>query len=335
MKKIWVKADPWEKELVTAALECGADAVIVPEDRVDDVRALGVIKTVSVSGDLKWESDVVCCELHGAEDEETIVRLSREKIVVVRTSDWRVIPLENLAARTGNIFVEVENMDEAQVANGVLEKGVDGLVVVNRDPVVVREILGKMKGVSGRVDLCTFSIEEMRPVGMGDRVCVDTCTIMSGGEGILVGNSTQALFLVQAENVENPYAAVRPFRVNAGPVHAYVLLPEGRTRYLSEIRSGDPVLGVNWRGESRPLVVGRAKVERRPLVLVTAKGAAGDPPEARRTIILQNAETIRLVRPGGEAVSVAALKPGDEVLGHAESPGRHFGHKIQETILEK
>ena len=285
-------------------------------------------------GDLKWGRDVVCCELHCAEDEDEIVRLSREKIVLVRTSDWHVIPLENLVARTGNVFVEVENLDEAQVATGVLEKGVDGLVVVNRDPGVVREIISKMKGGPGRVDLCPFSIEAVRPVGMGDRVCVDTCTIMGGGEGILVGNSTQALFLIQAENIENPYAAVRPFRVNAGPVHAYVLLPEGRTRYLSEIRSGDPVLGVNWRGESRPLVVGRAKVERRPLVLVTAKGAAGDPPEAWRTIILQNAETIRLVRPGGEAVSVAALKPGDEVLGHTESPGRHFGHKIQETIIE-
>jgi 3-dehydroquinate synthase II len=77
-------------------------------------------------------------------------------------------------------------------------------------------------------------------------------------------------------------------------------------------------------------VVGRAKIERRPLVLVTAKGASGD-----AAIILQNAETIRLVRPGGEAVSVSALKPGDEVLGHTEAPGRHFGHKIQETILEK
>jgi len=29
MKEIWVKADPWKKELVTTALEAGADAVIV------------------------------------------------------------------------------------------------------------------------------------------------------------------------------------------------------------------------------------------------------------------------------------------------------------------
>jgi 3-dehydroquinate synthase II len=51
--------------------------------------------------------------------------------------------------------------------------------------------------------------------------------------------------------------------------------------------------------------------------------------------ILQNAETIRLVRPDGEAISVVKLKPGDEVLGYVEEAGRHFGHKVKETITEK
>jgi 3-dehydroquinate synthase II len=51
--------------------------------------------------------------------------------------------------------------------------------------------------------------------------------------------------------------------------------------------------------------------------------------------IHQNAETIRLVDVDGEAISVIKLKPGDEVLGHVEDAGRHFGHKIKETITEK
>ena len=51
--------------------------------------------------------------------------------------------------------------------------------------------------------------------------------------------------------------------------------------------------------------------------------------------ILQNAETIRLTRASGEAVSIVTLQPGDEVLVALEETGRHFGHKIQETILEK
>jgi 3-dehydroquinate synthase II len=53
------------------------------------------------------------------------------------------------------------------------------------------------------------------------------------------------------------------------------------------------------------------------------------------TTILQNAETIRLTRPDGEAVSIVSLKSGDEVLVALEEAGRHFGHKVRETILEK
>jgi 3-dehydroquinate synthase II len=77
-------------------------------------------------------------------------------------------------------------------------------------------------------------------------------------------------------------------------------------------------------------VVGRVKVERRPLMLVAAAVAGQE-----ITTILQNAETIRLTRPSGEAVSIVTLQPGDEVLVALEEAGRHFGHKIQETILEK
>ena len=51
--------------------------------------------------------------------------------------------------------------------------------------------------------------------------------------------------------------------------------------------------------------------------------------------MLQNAETIRLVRPGGEAVSVVALKPGDKILACLSGEARHFGMKIQESIQEK
>jgi 3-dehydroquinate synthase II len=76
--------------------------------------------------------------------------------------------------------------------------------------------------------------------------------------------------------------------------------------------------------------VGRAKVERRPLVLVEAEGN-GQP----FSIILQNAETIRLTAPSGEAVSLVDLKEGDEVLVCREEAGRHFGVKIDETIVEK
>ena len=118
--------------------------------------------------------------------------------------------------------------------------------------------------------------------------------------------------------------------MNAGPVHAYIMVPGGKTRYLSEIGAGDEILKVNATGRLTPLVVGRAKIERRPLLLIEATG-----PNGPVSTILQNAETIRLVDVDGEAISVVKLKPGDEVLGHVEDAGRHFGYKIKETITEK
>ncbi|MCD5401974.1 3-dehydroquinate synthase II, partial [candidate division NPL-UPA2 bacterium] len=129
---------------------------------------------------------------------------------------------------------------------------------------------------------------------------------------------------------ENPYVEPRPFRVNAGPVHAYTLLPGGKTKYLSELKSGDESLIVNRKGKTQVAVVGRIKVERRPLMLVEGKVK-----KEKISLILQNAETIRLVSSEGKPISVVALKKGSQVLSYLEEPGRHFGMKIEETIVEK
>jgi 3-dehydroquinate synthase II len=53
------------------------------------------------------------------------------------------------------------------------------------------------------------------------------------------------------------------------------------------------------------------------------------------SLVMQNAETIRLTRPEGKAVSVVELKEGDEVLAYKDKGGRHFGIKIEERILER
>lgn len=330
MKEIWVKADPWNKELVTTALEAGADAVIVPPGRAKDVKELGLITTVADDGDLKWEQDVVYVEVKSTADEKKIIELSRQKKVIVKTDDWTIIPLENLVAQTGNIFVEVADIEGARTSSGILEKGVDGMIITETEPVRVRQMINEIRSGEQAVELTGLKILNIRPLGMGDRVCVDTCTMMAAGEGCLVGNSSQALFLVHAESIENPYVAPRPFRVNAGPVHAYVMAPGGKTRYLSELKAGDQVTKVDATGQTMSLVVGRVKIERRPLLLIEAEG-----PNGQVSTILQNAETIRLVETNGEAISVVKLKPGDEVLAYVEEAGRHFGHKIKETITER
>ena len=330
MKQIWVKVDPWERKLVTTALESGADAIWVPEGRAQEVKALGLVKVIAPDGDLVPGQDLHEIAILGTGDEAEVIRLARQGPVVVQTPDWTVIPLENLVAQSGNIFVEVSDVDAARTALGVLEKGVDGLVVTAADPGTIKAICRLVQEASPPVALTTARISRLHSLGMGDRVCVDTCANLGLGEGMLVGNSSGGLFLVHAESLENPYVAPRPLRVNAGPVHAYIRVPGDKTRYLGELAAGDEVLVVDHQGRTRPAVVGRVKVESRPLMLVAA---AADGREV--ATILQNAETIRLTRPNGEAVSIVTLKPGDEVLVALEETGRHFGHKIQETIVEK
>jgi 3-dehydroquinate synthase class II len=48
----------------------------------------------------------------------------------------------------------------------------------------------------------------------------------------------------------------------------YVHVPGGRTAYLSELKSGHEVMVVDSQGCQRPALVGRVKVEARPLVSV-------------------------------------------------------------------
>ncbi len=234
------------------------------------MKKLGVIQTIGVDGDLKLGKDVVEWEIKTKADEEKILALSRTKKVIVKTRDWTVIPLENLIAQTENLIVEVKNTKEARTMMKVLEKGVDGVLLNTRDLNEIKKTIKVVKDVSERISLQTAQITRVEPLGMGDRVCIDTCTTMVLGEGMLIGNSSSGLFLVHSESVENPYVAPRPFRVNAGPVHAYVRVPEGKTRYLSELQSGDEVIIINHRGLCQKSIVGRIKVEKRPLMFIEA-----------------------------------------------------------------
>ena len=174
------------------------------------------------------------------------------------------------------------------------------------------------------------TITNVKPLGSGDRVCVDTTDMMKPGEGMLIGSYSKSLFLVHSESLESEYVASRPFRVNAGPVQAYVMVPGNKTRYLSELVAGDEVLIVNTEGETRTAYVGRSKIERRPLILIEAEYEG----KTIRTL-LQNAETIRIVDADNNPLSVADIKIGDKVKVYVESNARHFGIAIDETIIEQ
>lgn len=329
-KQIWVKVIPWDIEIARVAIESGADALWVEAGLGPEIKKIGLIPIISADGDLKLGQDVIEHEVREKKDEEEIVKLSRQSKVVVKCADWKIIPLENLLSRTKNIFMEIEDLPQAETALSILEKGVDGVLLCNQDPKAVRRIVKALKGEKEKLELKKALIKRIEPVGLGDRVCVDTCSAMAPGEGMLVGNSSQALFLVHSESLDNPFVNPRPFRVNAGPLHAYIRMAGGKTKYLAEVKGGDVVQVVNYEGKTYPAVVGRAKIERRPLALVEAE-------EGGRaiSIILQNAETIRLTAPDGRGISLVDLKPNSEVLVYRETYARHFGEQIEETIWEK
>lgn len=331
MKEFWVWVQPYNKKVVTTAIESGATAVVIPEKgRAEEVKKLARITVVSPEGDLRLGKDVLHIRIEGKEDEERAAKVPEGVKVIVETTDWKVIPLENLIAQKDEIYAVVKNSEEAKLALQTLEKGVKGVVLRTEDLNEIKRTAKVLEEGEETLSLITAKITRILPLGLGDRVCVDTMNLMTRGEGMLVGNSSGGMFLVHAETEENPYVASRPFRVNAGAVHMYIRVPGNRTKYLCELKAGDEVMVYDHKGRGRVAYVGRSKVERRPMILIE-----GVFENRKLSCILQNAETIRLTRPDGTPISVAQLKEGDEVLGYVEEAGRHFGMKVEETIIEK
>ncbi|MFC6905038.1 3-dehydroquinate synthase II [Halalkalicoccus tibetensis] len=253
---------------------------------------------------------------------------------IVIGEDWTIIPLENLIARIGEeteLIAGVQSAEEARTAFETLEIGADAVLLDSDDPDTIREtVAARDRSEREHLDLEWAEITEIEQTGSADRVCVDTGSLMEGDEGMLVGSMSRGLFFVHAETAESPYVASRPFRVNAGAVHAYVRTPDGGTKYLSELESGDEVQIVDADGNTREAIVGRVKIERRPMFRVEAETDEGD----RVATLLQNAETIKVrTREGRKAVT--DLEAGDEVLLYYESVARHFGEAVEERIIEK
>ena len=255
--------------------------------------------------------------------------------LILLSEDWTVIPLENIIAglqsENVKIIAAVSDVDEAKVALETLEVGTDGVIFEPKTHQQIKDMANLIENISHE----TYQLEEatitnIKPLGTGDRVCIDTTSMMVPGEGMLIGSYSKAMFLVHSESLESEYVASRPFRVNAGPVQAYVMVPGNKTRYLAELEAGDPVLVVDKNGNTRESIVGRCKIEKRPLLLLEAQYE-----DIKIKSLLQNAETIRVVSSEGEAVSVSDLQKGDKVKVFIDSSARHFGMAIEETIIEK
>ena len=248
--------------------------------------------------------------------------------------DWKIIPLENTIAKlhkmSTRIIALARTPAEVRKMFSILDVGVDGVIFAASSISQVREAMLYMGGRSFGMEAA--AITEIKEVGDGERVCVDTASMLKKGEGMLIGSRSNFMFLVHNESVGSSFTSPRPFRVNAGAVHCYTPSPDGTTKYLSEIETGSEVLILTPEGHARRAAVGRSKIERRPMLMIKAE-AAGE----TGGIIAQDAETIRFVKPGGRLVSVTHLKVGDRVMVHARrAAGRHFGMEVaDEYILEK
>ena len=326
MSRIYFNCVPFDKGDVTLALESGVDGVIVPRNHVEEVSGLSRCPV--------WAAeDTAMMALNVKADEEAVLERLHKGERVVLARGWEVIPVENLLAQSDSVLAEAATLDEARLAAGILERGVAGIVVSREAVADLKTIVSQCKLSQGHEELLPAVITRVESVGLGHRVCADTLSILRKGQGMLVGNSSAFTFLVHAETERNEYVAARPFRVNAGAVHAYVRLPGDKTTYLGEFKAGQEVLIVDANGETSLATLGRVKIEVRPMLLVEAQVTTEDGVKTG-AVFLQNAETIRLTTPGGEPVSVVSLKPGDTVLCRLDEAGRHFGMRIREDIRE-
>lgn len=320
---IYFKSVPFSKNDVTLALESGVDGVIVPADKVDSVSQLSRTQVLA-------EEAMPSRAMTSKADEEAIRDDLRAGKQVVLARGWEIIPVENLLAQCDNVVAEAGSLEEAVLASGILQRGVQGIVVLPEAIGELKDIVSRCKISREHEELEEAIITRVEPAGLGHRVCIDTMSMLHRGQGMLVGNSSAFTFLVHAETEHNEYVASRPFRVNAGAVHAYIRLPGDATTYLSEVTAGTQMLVVDCTGATSLATAGRVKIEVRPMLLVEAK--IGD---KKGAVFLQNAETIRLTAPDGTPVSVVTLKPGDKVLCRTDGAGRHFGMRIKEDIQEK
>lgn len=253
--------------------------------------------------------------------------------VIVEAEDWKIIPLENVIAKlhksNTKVYTTIKNAEETRTMFSVLELGVDGVIFSTDNEKEVDELRNYLEAFVFPIK--SAKILDVRDVGTGERVCVDTTSMLQAGEGMLIGSKSNFLFLIHNESVGSSFTSPRPFRVNAGAVYCYTVMPDGKTKYLSEIEAGSEVLIVKNNGSSRRVTVGRSKIETRPLRLIRAdvEGETG-------TIILQNAETIRFIKSDSTLLPVTDARVGDEILCYIKPPsGRHFGMEVKEFIVEK
>ena len=287
------------------------------------------------------DNDVAVVQLddfHG--QDEAISLVGMIDWILVRCSDWTMIPLENIVASAAGsgtrIAAAISQTVELSGAAHALQHGVDALLLPADEKLwdAAEEISGErtpvqVKEKKTEQTLVIADVTNVESGGVGERICIDLTERLSEGEGMLIGSSANALVLIHGETIPSEFVPSRPFRVNAGAVHAYCLMADGSTKYLSELGAGDRVAIANPYNEIRSATIGRLKIERRPFLLVHFES---DNHSAQ--VLVQQAETVRFINEEGN-ISVTSLEKGDKIAVRLSSGMRHIGREITGEMNEK
>ena len=286
--------------------------------RVDVSNSEGQAKARSMAGSVEW--------------------------ILLDLGEWKMIPIENIIAVCDGgptkVAARISSPEQVLGAAFALQIGVDALLVSEENlPTALiaksqrGEVISPVTPTPEKPSFKLSQIEviEVKEGGFGDRVCVDLTSMLELGEGMLVGSSANSMVLVHGETVESEFVPTRPFRVNAGAAHSYILKADGSTSYLSELKMGDEIMVLSESGTSRSAVVGRIKIEKRPFILFRWR----DEKHNEAGTLLQQAETVRLVTGANELVSVTELAEGTTLLGWSGGGGRHIGIPISAEVKER
>jgi 3-dehydroquinate synthase II len=121
------------KELVVSGLESGVTVAIVrPGD--DDFASLGSVTLLYNDNGTISGGEMRLFELKTPKDQDEAMSLAgKVKAVILGSSNWTVIPLENLIAKFRNsgtkVFACASDPGQAKLYLQTLEKGVDGIVI--------------------------------------------------------------------------------------------------------------------------------------------------------------------------------------------------------------
>ena len=288
-------------------------------------------------------------------------------VEIADRSCWKMIPVENLVAYARlsgtKLAVCVQHEEDVLGLARSLELGVDALCVAmdaseelwqsvvqaqkernndstkqsNNDTGVTQLAATGPQIVAARC--CKLAKSDFSKRGgtggtaisvLADRVCIDFVQLLKPSEGCWIGSSAKTMALVLSEASPSEFVPSRPFRVNAGPVHSYVVMADGKTtKYLCELQAGDEMLVFDCQtNNSRAVAVGRLKVELRPCVVVGLEttavttsiaqdGALDETNDKNKDettsirfdahVLLQQAETVRLGTQEGSFVSMMDL----------------------------